>query len=261
MKQILTQGESGMLRVAVDENTPGLASRNSESGDLVGLEINLAREIARAIFPDGDPDAHLKFITVTTKEKTQYPAEQKVDLAISAISTTCDRWLDVALSSEYFTAHHKFLVREDSGIGAATDLGDRRVCMTQGSTSVGVLEDVNAALPTKAIPVLVDKRTDCLVALQEGEVDAYLGHDTFLVGMMDQDRNLRIVDEVEDQHYAIAINGEAIEFTRYVNGILEQLRDNGWLRTQYQDQLGDLYRNAKQTLPEVPGAGETRPIR
>ncbi len=195
---------------------------------------------------------------MTTKEKIQYPHDRKVDLSISAISMTCERWDKVALSSEYFTAHHRFLVREDSGIHTATDVGGRRVCMTKGSTSIDVLEDVNATLPNKAIPVLVDTRTDCLVALQEGEADAYLGHDTFLVGMMDQDPNLRIVDQGEAQHYAIAINPGAVAFTQYVNGVLQQLRDNDWLLNAYDLRLGDLYRHAYpgvlDPLPAVPAA-------
>ena len=62
----------------------------------------------------------------------------------------------------------------------------RRVCMTKGSTSIDTLGDAWRLQPPP-VPRLVDARTDCLVALQEGEVDAYFGHDTFLVGMVDQD--------------------------------------------------------------------------
>src|SRR6185312_11588453 len=65
--------ERGKLRVAVDENTEGLASRDSK-GQLVGLEVDLARAIAGSIFGDGS-DARLQLLTVTTKQKIEYPAD------------------------------------------------------------------------------------------------------------------------------------------------------------------------------------------
>ena len=238
----------GRLVVAVDENTEGLASRDSD-GQLVGLEIDVARAIAGSIFGDGS-DARLQLRTVTTKQKVDYPAHGDADLAISAISMTCDRWDKVAFSSEYFTARHEFLVRKDSPVQAASDLAGRRVCMTKGSTSIGTLAGLRLQPPP--VPRLVDARTDCLVALQEGEVDAYFGHDTFLVGMVAQDPGLRIVPQGDLQHYGIAVGPDNVTLVRYVNGVLDRLREDGTLARLYERWLGRLYRGAGEPLPAVP---------
>jgi polar amino acid transport system substrate-binding protein len=238
----------GRLVVAVDENTEGLASRNSD-GQLVGLEIDVARAIAASIFGDGS-DARLQLRTVTTKQKVDYPAHGDADLAISAISMTCDRWDKVAFSSEYFTAQHEFLVRKDSPVRAAADVAGRRVCMTKGSTSIDALKGMRLQPP--AVPRLVDARTDCLVALQEGEVDAYFGHDTFLVGMVAQDPGLRIVPQGDLAHYGIAAGPENVTLVRYVNGVLDRLREDGTLARLYEWWLGRLYLGAGERLPAVP---------
>ena len=254
--------EEGKLVVAVDESTTGLSSRDPVSGQLVGLEIDLARELARAILGSGD-DAHVQFKTVAPKEKIDFPAEGKVDVAISAISMTCDRWKDVAFSSRYFEAKHAFLVRSDSPIHGLSDLAGKRVCMTKGSTSIATLrDDVTAKLQLnpKPEPVLVDQRADCLLALEEGQADAYFGHDTFLVGMMDQDPNMRIVPQGTAQDYGIATNPKATNFVRYVNTVLAQLRDSGWFAREYVDELGPLYAEAGVPLPAVPPAITTRPL-
>ena len=251
------------LTVAVDENTQGLASRDPGTGDLEGLEIDLAQRLAQRIF-GGDLGDHIRFRTVTTKQKIEYPQDGKVDLAVSAISMTCDRWRDVAFSSEYLLARHAFLVRKDSKITTPDDVAGRRVCMTRGSTSIAVLDEIDQHLSTQgrasAQPVLVDARNDCLLALQEGTVDAYLGHDTFLVGMIAQDDNLRIVDQGTPQHYGIAVNQDHTYFVQYINGLLAELRADGTLQGLYQRWFHDL--NAAAGLPDetIPVPVATRPV-
>ncbi len=240
--------ERGKLVVAVDENTEGLASRDSD-GQLVGLEIDIARAIVGSIFGD-DSDTRLRLLTVTTKQKVEYPAHGDADLSISAISMTCERWSKVAFSSEYFTARHEFLVRDDAPVHTASDLAGRRVCMTKGSTSIDTLAGIGLQPPPE--PRLVDTRTDCLVALQEGEVDAYFGHDTFLVGMVHQDPGLRIVPQGEAQHYGIAVGPDNVTLVRYVNGVLDRLRGDGTLARLYELWLRPLYRGAGEPLPAVP---------
>ena len=163
---------------------------------------------------------------------------------------TCERWNKVAFSSEYFTARHEFLVRNDSPVHTTSDLAGRRVCMTKGSTSIATLAGIGLQPPPK--PRLVDARTDCLVALQEGEVDAYFGHDTFLVGMVHQDPGLRIVPQGEPQHYGIAVGPDDVTLVRYVNGVLDRLRDDGTLARLYAAVAGAALPRAGERLPAVP---------
>ena len=163
---------------------------------------------------------------------------------------TCQRWNQVAFSSEYFTARHEFLVRKDSPVQAASDVAGRRVCMTKGSTSIDTLARMGLQPPP--VPRLVDARTDCLVALQEGEVDAYFGHDTFLVGMVNQDPGLRIVPQGDAAHYGIAVGpGERHPRAVRQRGVGPVARRRHLARL-YEQRLGRLYRGAGEPLPAVP---------
>ena len=81
-------------------------------------------------------------------------------------------------------------------------------------------------------------RTECLIALQNGDAEAYFGHDTFLRGMHDQDpKNTRILpEEGPQQHYGITIAHKHADLVRFVNTLLERMRADGSL-----DRLDDLW--------------------
>ena len=242
--------DRGHLVVAVDENTKYLAQRDTTTSHLVGAEIEIAKTIARHLFGVADDDT-IQFKTVTTKEKVDFPALDEVDLSISAISMTCERWAKVAFSSVYLTAVPKFLVRVQSRIESRDELAGKRVCVTQGSTSIGLMEDINADFEARgakrAVVVPVAMRTDCLLQLQEGMVDAYLGHDTFMTGMLQQNPGLTTFDtgSPEQQDYGIAINADHTYFVQYVNGVLQEMRDDGSLTDLLQYWV-------KKSVPPVP---------
>jgi polar amino acid transport system substrate-binding protein len=222
---------SQKLVVGVDESTLGLASRDTRTGELEGLEIELAERIAQELY-GGAPGDHVQFTTVTTKQKIDFVKRGDVDLSISAITISCERWRDVAFTEGYLHATHAYLARAESGIRDVEGLSGARVCMTQGSTSIKRFDALNEHLSSEgkrpARAVLVDTRNDCHLQLQEGTADAYLGHDTFIAGMMCREGSqLRTFPEGTVSTYGIAIGKDHTYFVRYVNAVLEELRTEG----------------------------------
>lgn len=220
--------DRGYLVAGIDENTPHLGERNPVTEQLDGLEIELVREIAQALL--GDRQA-VHFKTVVTKEKNQVVKEEVVDLTASADSMTCERWGDVSFSTEYLETGHMLLVRTKDAITSRDQLAGRRVCVTAGSSSLKLLAE---KLPD-ARPVEVEARNDCLVAMQEGDADAYLGHETFVRGMQEQDpENTTVLeDSLATQHYGIAMSKQRPDLVRFVNGVLQQMREDGRLDQLY----------------------------
>ena len=219
------------------------------TGVIDGLEVDIARQLAQAIL--GDP-GKVRLKTLVTAQKVPYAADGTVDLTVSAVSMTCARWGLVDFSTEYYTAQHKLLVRSDSDIGGIQDLAGRRVCVTTGSSSVNVLKD---KAPSTTIQVPLEARTDCLVALQEGTVEAYFSHDSILRGMQKQDPNTQIVGEaVAPQHYGIAIAKDHTGFVRFVNAVLERMRarrHRAWTGRDLHALVGRL--GAADSAGAVPG--------
>ena len=83
------------------------------------------------------------------------------------------------------------LVPKGSTVTGIADLGGKKVCAAAGSTSIQNI----AAATSKPIPVSVNDWTDCLVLLQQGQVDAISTDDTILAGLAAQDPTTQLVGD------------------------------------------------------------------
>ncbi|MET0899916.1 MAG: glutamate ABC transporter substrate-binding protein [Mycobacterium sp.] len=228
-----TIAERGRLVVGVDQNTFLFGYRNPATGQLEGFDIDVAREVARAIF--GDPNRiDLRVVDAGQRE----PALQsgQVDLVVRTFSITCARKENVAFSTVYYNANQRILALKGSGIDSAAALSGKRVCAVKGTTSLAALY----ALDPRPELFGVSSWTDCLVMLQQGQVDAISTDDVVLAGLANQDPTVELVGAgLGVEPYGIGIKKENTDLVRFVNGVLEQMRTDGtwerlyntWLRS------------------------------
>lgn len=233
----------GYLIAGVDQNTLLFAYFNPLTGQPVGLEIDLLRQLAGAIF--GNPYA-IQFRAVTTAERIPAVRQGAVDVVADAMTITCARRRQVDFSTVYYDAGQRVLVPLNSPASSIRNMGGKRVCATVGSTSLDTLERQRP----KPIPYEVAQRTDCLVALQEGLVDGVTSDDSILLGFRAQDPNTKIVgSSIAPEPYGMAISKDHPEFVRFVNGVLAQMRSDGTWRRIVSHWLGHL-----TTIPAPPRA-------
>ena len=222
MRQIQRRGR---LIAGVDQNTLLFGYLNPANGKIEGFEIDVLRQLANSIL--GDPNA-IEFKAIRTDQRIPFVRDGSVDLVADAVTINCERLQEVAFSSVYYEAKQRVLVPRNSRARGIGDLGGKRVCATVGSTSLARV----AGARSKPIPKGVPQRTDCLVAIQQGEVDAISSDDAILLGFKAQDPNTKIVGPpLADEPYGIAITKNHPEFVRFVNGVLERMRADGtWAR-------------------------------
>ena len=119
------------------------------------------------------------------------------------MTITCDRWKQIAFSSEYYRSGP-----EDPGPPGldgdhAGRPGRAGVCAPRGTSSMDTL-----ARAPPAIAVCSDSHTGCLVLFQQGQVDAITGDDTVLAGLAAQDPYAEVPEQkaFTDEPYGLGIN-------------------------------------------------------
>ncbi|ROS77038.1 glutamate ABC transporter substrate-binding protein [Cellulomonas sp. PhB143] len=225
--------ERGALRVGVSADTLLMGSRNPLDGEIEGFDIDVLHAVSDAIF--GDPD-RLQFKVITSDQRIGVLESGEVDLVARAFTITCDRWEQIAFSSVYYRAGQKLLVPRGSGATTFDDLAGKRVCAPEGTTTLASLD----AHPG-VVPVPAATHTQCLVLFQQGKVDAITGDDTILAGFARQDPYTTVVgDALSDEPYGVGVNKDQVDLVRFVNAVLETMRDDGTWEKSYQRWLGSL---------------------
>ena len=225
--------ERGRLIVGVDQNQYMFGYRDPSSGELEGFDIDLAREIARRIF--GDPN-RVDLQVVEADEREEAVKSGQVDLVVRTFSITCERKKNIDFSTTYFYANQKILARKGSGITSAQDLSGKRICAVSGTTSLKRVFELNPR------PTLIGVKswTDCLVMMQQGQIDAISTDDALLKGLARQDPDLDVVGEsLGVEPYGVGVKKGNDDLVRFVNGALDEMRTDGtwerlydtWLRS------------------------------
>ena len=221
--------DRGRLRVGVSADSYLLGANNPLTGRIEGFDIDIAKAIAKELLGE---ESKVSLIVLTAADRIPALQEGRVDIVARNMTMTCDRWTQIAFSSEYYHAGQKVLVtREVAAERPGTRLADltgQRVCAPTGTTSLAKLKEVNEEVGGIEI-VTAGNHTGCLVLFQQGQADAITGDDTVLAGLAAQDLYAQVTEAeaITDEPYGLGINKENVYFVRYVNAVLEQLRNNG----------------------------------
>lgn len=195
------------------------------SGNETGFDADIARQVEQAIFGNQDA-AHIRFVAVTLPERiTDLQGDKPaVDMVVDTFTINCDRAKQVQFSTVYYSGHQRLLVLKNSPYRTLGDLGGKKVCAESDSTSLQAVE----ADKSHPLGYGVKNLTDCLVALQQNQVQAISTDDTVLAGLQSQDPNTTVLKWTgEPEPYGIAVSLAQSDLIRFVNGVLEQIRADG----------------------------------
>jgi polar amino acid transport system substrate-binding protein len=224
--------QRGRLIFGTSQDTLLFGSRNPFTGVVEGFDVDMGRQLAQAIF--GDP-SKIQIKIVPYDQRVAEVQKGDVDVIAETMTINCDRRQSIDFSTVYYQAGQKVLVATNSRATRIEDLGGKKVCAAQGSTSLANLGKVSP----RPVPVAAVTQADCLVKFQEGEVEAISTDDTILAGLAAQDPYAKVVGAAfTDEPYGMATSKDHPEFTRFVNAVLEKERTDGTWKSLYTTWLG-----------------------
>ena len=215
--------ERGVLRVGVKSDVLSFGYLNPATGEYEGIEIEIARDMAKAL--TGDENA-VQFIPVTALTRDMLLANREVDIIIATFTITEERKKSYNFSDPYYTDEIGFLVRADSGISVFEDIGGKTVGVTHSSTAnTGLSGDVLGVDYTlKSFASYPEIKN----ALKTGAVDVFAADKSILFGYLDGETVL-LEKGILPQPYGIATTLEDKAFSKFINDHLQKMKSGGTL--------------------------------
>lgn len=233
----------GRLIVGLDIGSNLFSFRDPITGDIQGFDVDIARAISKAIF---DEPGTIEYRVLSSAERTQALIDHSVDVVVKTMSITCDRTREVAFSSPYYAASQRILATQMSGITGPDQLAGKRVCAARGATSIGRIQSIEPRVRM----VTTTTWADCLVMMQQAQVDATTTDDAILAGLAEQDPWVRLVGPgLGEEYYGVGIPKGQDDMVRFVNGVLDQLRTSGQWYQMYNRWLSILGPSSGPPIP------------
>lgn len=215
--------DRGYLIVAVKDNRRPLGFINGE-GQLVGLEIDIARRLAAALL--GDPSA-VELQPVTNRDRLRVVLEDEVDVTIAGVTMTPMRQRLVSFSVPYYLDGTGVVTRNPD-IQSVADLSAGAIALLEGSEAVTT---VHHLLP-EATLVGVSSYRAALTILNNQQADAFAGDVSILAGWVQVYPSYRLLPDVlTAEPLAVVLpKGRQYEsLRRSINQALTEWHDTGWL--------------------------------
>jgi ABC-type amino acid transport substrate-binding protein len=204
-----------------------------ERGKNTGLEVDLARYLARQLFGD---DSKLQFSPVTAGDRITALVSRTVDMLIAGVTVTDYSSSVFAFSEPYFTSGSLLLVSRNSSIKSLEDLKGRKVAVVEGTLQEKGLEQ----LGREATRIKFWTVPDAVEALLAGKVDAFAEDDVLVRALSKKHPSLSAVGTpFNSRPIAVAMPKDEPALLAWVNDQLRKARADGTYDTLWKKYFGE----------------------
>ena len=216
---------AGTLTVGVKDDVPGFGYLNPKTNEYEGLEIDIAKAIAKQILGS---ESKVTYVPVNAKNRSAFLNQDRVDVVIATFTLTEERKQNYDFSDVYYTDSVGLMVKKDSNITNFKGLENKKIGVTQGSMTATTIK--NAAIREGVFLNVVTYPSNQTLkdALDHGEIDAFCIDNAILHGYIDDSVTI-LPEHYDEMHYAIAIKKDNSAVTKQVNEVIRNLVKSGEL--------------------------------
>ena len=185
-----------------------------ENGEIVGVDIEIASEIANALGKELVVK-DVSFDSIVNELKSG-----KADIALAGMSITPERLEEVDFSIEYTTSRQIVIVRRDSNITSINDIYDKKIAVQLGSVA-----DLYFTDKYKNIDLVRQKKYLSMTEdLKSNKIDLIVMDYLPALQIVENNTELKMLDGyIFEDSYGIAVKKGNQELLDKVNDVLTKL--------------------------------------
>ncbi len=216
------------IRVATDATWPPFEYVDTETGEIVGFDIDLFDAVAERA------DLDVEYVNVEWDALLAGVAQGTYDAAISSITIRPDRQEQMNFSIPYYVAGQIIVtLTSNTDIAGPETLSGKLVGVQSGTTGDFEAQSINGTIVQG-----YDEIGLAFVALMAEQIDAVICDTPVADGYVDKYDTLKIVGEVlTTEEYGIAVPKGKEDLLEKINDALEELLDEGIIEQLAQEWL------------------------
>lgn len=188
----------------------------------IGYAVDLCLKIADAVRRELKlPQLNVQYLSVTSSDRIPALREGKADLECGSTTNNAERRKQVAFTIPHFVASARMVVRANSGIRNWSDLRDRKVVTTKGTTSVKLLNDRDKVRALSLSLTEGRDHAESFGMVEKGEAEAFVMDDVLLFGLRANAQNpagfVIAGDPLSLEPYAIMLRKDDAPFKALVD--------------------------------------------
>jgi glutamate/aspartate transport system substrate-binding protein len=230
---VSAQTLEGRLKQIDETRTVRLAYRSdanpfsfaNQQGQPEGYTIDLCTFVVHSLEQQLNTKLTIAWVPVDTQNRFDTIANGSADMECGSSTVSFGRMAKVDFSSFIFVENTGLLVRTNSGIFGAGELGGKKIAVIAGTTNeIALMKELQRRQLQSSV-VRVKDRREGMAALESGAVDSFASDKLLLIGAQDADAAAykMLPENLSFEPYAIALPRGDSAFRLAVNKGLSQL--------------------------------------
>ena len=227
---------AGAITMGVRDSS-GALSYTLGDGKYAGYHVEICQRIIGNLEKAVGKKVEVKYQSVTSQNRIPLVQNGTVDIECGSTTNNTARQKDVAFVVTTYVEEVRTAVRANSGISSISQLKDKNVATTTGTTSVQLLRKHERANGIDFKEVFGKDHADSFLLLESGRADAFVMDSQILAGNIANAKNpaeFKIVGEaISVEPIAIMIRKDDPAFKKLADDTVRDLARSGELAKLY----------------------------
>jgi glutamate transport system substrate-binding protein len=247
--------KQGYLRVGGTDTGPLFSLKDPTTGKLTGFDAGLAQMLSHYITGKTDVQNLTKLTITTVDTRETLLQNNTVDAVFATYTITPARAEKVDFAGPYYQSGDAIMVKADNtAIKTVDDLKGKKVATESNSTAALALQQ---KVPTAQV-TLFQEDAECVAAVQQGRVDAYVLDQGILISDAANNKAVKVVGQPFTQEpYGIGLPKDQGGAKQFVDDFLKKVFADGSWAKLWKATIGTVVKGdapATPTIGSVPGS-------